>query len=356
MKFGGVTIALFAAVAFPSTTYADSIYEIAAGNDSFSNLAAAVDAAGLKEVLDGDGTFTVFAPPDTAFAALPDGTVDKLLKPEWVFHLQDLLKYHTLGSIVQQSDLTDGLEAETLNEERIVINLPNLITTVSNTESNIGTFDIGADNGIVHAVDAVLLPTSATSNIVDIAAGNEIFATLVAAVTKAGLIGDLSGEGPLTVFGKFLDTFITVVDLPLDLLKLFWTFLNIRKAPTDDAFDALSEGTLDSLLLPANKQKLIDILTYHVVADNAHSSTLTAGPARTLNGATLDISTDGGVMVNDANVVKADILASNGIIHVIDKVLLPPEEEEATFEEELDLGWFQAFINSILSWFMSFFH
>ncbi len=61
-------------------------------------------------------------------------------------------------------------------------------------------------------------------------------------------------------------------------------------------------------------------------------------------------------MVNDANVVKADILASNGIIHVIDKVLLPPEEEEATFEEELDLGWFQAFINSILSWFMSFFH
>ena len=203
MQFGKTTLALVAAFAAQST-YANSIYEIAAGTDGFATLAAAVDAAGLTDVLSGDGTYTVFAPPDTAFGDLPEGAVDKLLKPEWVFHLQDVLKYHTLGSEVMPTDLEDDLEVETLNGEDITINLdPARINDASNILVDDGLVDISADNGVVHAVDAVILPTSVTSSIVDIAAGNPDFSTLVAAVQAADLVDALSGEGPLTVFGTF---------------------------------------------------------------------------------------------------------------------------------------------------------
>lgn len=203
MKFGKTTLALVAAFAVLSTTNADSIYDIAAGNDSFTTLTAAIDAAGLTDVLSGDGTFTVFAPPNTAFDALPEGAVDKLLQPEWIYHLQDVLLYHALGSVVESTDLSDGLEADTLNTESITINLdPPRVNDMSNILVDEGLVDIEADNGVVHAVDAVLLPTSVTSSIVDIAAGNEDFSTLVAAVQAADLVDALSGEGPLTVFGK----------------------------------------------------------------------------------------------------------------------------------------------------------
>ena len=209
MKFGKNTVALIASLAILHTTHADSIYDIAAGNEDFTTLVAAVDAAGLTEVLSGEGNFTVFAPPNDAFDALPEGTVAKLLEPEWVFHLQDVLKYHTLGSVVMSTDLSEGLTTPTLNTENIVISLePTRITTVSGGVSNIlvndGLVDIQADNGVIHGVDAVFLPTSATSNIVDIAVGNEDFSTLVAALTAAGLVDALSGEGPFTVFGKSL--------------------------------------------------------------------------------------------------------------------------------------------------------
>mmetsp|Transcript_688 Transcript_688/g.1452 ORF Transcript_688/g.1452 Transcript_688/m.1452 type:complete len:339 (-) Transcript_688:71-1087(-) len=298
MQFGKTTLALLAA--FVAQSAANSIYDLAANTDGFATLAAAVDAAGLTDVLSGEGTFTVFAPPDDAFAALPDGAVDKLLEPEWVHHLQDVLLYHTLGSEVKSTDLSDGLETATLNGEDIVINLePARINDASTILVEDGLVDIPTDNGVVHAVDAVLLPTSVTSTIVDIAAGNPDFSTLVAAVQAADLVDALSGEGPLTVF-----------------------------APTDEAFAALPEGTLETLLLPENKQMLTDILTYHVVGANAHSSALAPGPVETLNGATVEVTTGEGVMVNDANVVAADILANNGIIHVIDKVILPPTEEE----------------------------
>merc|ERR1711966_113564 len=273
MIFAKHTLAIVAAVGFASKVSAQeqSIYEIASSVPEFSTLTAAVDAAGLDGVLSGDGTFTTFAPPNAAFDALPDGVVAKLLEPEWIYHLQDMLTHHVLGTEVRSGDLSDGLEA--------------------------GLVDVEASNGVIHGVSNVLLPTSATSNIVDIAASNTAFSTLVAAVKAAGLVDALSGDGPLTVF-----------------------------APTNAAFDALPEGTVEALL--ADITKLTEILTYHVVAGNAHSTTLAAGPVETLNGASVEISTtDGGVMVNDANVVAADILASNGIIHVLDAVILPPADD-----------------------------
>ncbi|KAL7466592.1 hypothetical protein ACHAXS_006888 [Conticribra weissflogii] len=300
MKFTVSAVALISAVA--STASAQSIYEIASGNDSFSTLTAAVDAANLTGLLSSAGTYTVFAPTDDAFAALPDGTVDKLLQPEWIHHLTDVLSYHVLGSVVLSTDLTDGMTATTANGEDITINLdPVVITTVSNTTANVLTdlVDISADNGVIHAVDAVLLPTSATSNIVDLGVANSDFSTLVAAVTAAGLVDALSGEGPFTLF-----------------------------APTNDAFAALPDGTLDSLLLPENVDALTNILTYHVVEGIIHSSAITADVNVTaLNGDDVMVTTADGVKVNGANVIEADVLANNGIIHVIDAVILPPEAD-----------------------------
>lgn len=134
-----------------------------------------------------------------------------------------------------------------------------------------------------------------SKDIVDTAVGAGTFTTLVAAVTAAGLVDTLKGEGPFTVF-----------------------------APTDDAFAALPEGTVESLLLPENKDQLAAILTYHVVAGKVMSGDLSDGmTAATVQGGEVTIKTEGGVMVNDANVTAADIEASNGVIHVIDKVILP---------------------------------
>jgi uncharacterized surface protein with fasciclin (FAS1) repeats len=132
-------------------------------------------------------------------------------------------------------------------------------------------------------------------DIVDTAVSAGTFETLVAAVTAAGLVDTLKGEGPFTVF-----------------------------APTDEAFAALPEGTVDSLLLEENLDQLVGILTYHVVAGEVLSTDLSDGMmATTLQGTDITIGTEGGVTVNGANVITADIATSNGVIHVIDAVLLP---------------------------------
>ncbi|MBU2944330.1 fasciclin domain-containing protein [Shimia thalassica] len=134
-----------------------------------------------------------------------------------------------------------------------------------------------------------------SKDIVDTAVGAGSFSTLVAAVQAAGLVDTLKGEGPFTVF-----------------------------APTDEAFAALPEGTVASLLLPENKDQLVSILTYHVVAGKVMSSDLSNNMmASTVQGSDVKIMTEGGVTVNGANVITADIKASNGVIHVIDAVILP---------------------------------
>ncbi len=137
-------------------------------------------------------------------------------------------------------------------------------------------------------------PMEEPGTIVDVAAGNPDFETLVAAVTAADLVETLSSEGPFTVF-----------------------------APTDEAFEALPEGLLDALLLPENKDALTSILTYHVLSGEVMAADVTAGEVATVEGSTIEITTDDGVMVNDATVVQTDVDASNGVIHAIDAVLVP---------------------------------
>jgi uncharacterized surface protein with fasciclin (FAS1) repeats len=142
--------------------------------------------------------------------------------------------------------------------------------------------------------------TAATGTIVDVASSTDGFSTLVTAVKAAGLVDTLSGPGPFTVF-----------------------------APTDDAFAKLPSGTLDSLLMPENKDQLTSILTYHVVPGTVMASDVKAGPVKTVNGAEFTVSMEAGKVVitdakgNKANVVQTDVTASNGVIHVIDAVLLP---------------------------------
>jgi uncharacterized surface protein with fasciclin (FAS1) repeats len=137
--------------------------------------------------------------------------------------------------------------------------------------------------------------TAEATDVVAVAVATEGFSTIVAALTAAGLVETLQGEGPFTVF-----------------------------APNDAAFEALPAGLLEKLLLPENIAVLTSILTYHVVAGNVLSTDVVAGDAPTVEGSTLALATDMGVMVNDATVIQADVLASNGVIHVIDKVLVPP--------------------------------
>ena len=139
-------------------------------------------------------------------------------------------------------------------------------------------------------------PMDEATDIVAIASGNEDFSTLVAAVAAAGLVETLQGEGPFTVF-----------------------------APTNEAFAALPAGLVDKLLLPENKDLLVKILTYHVVSGKVMAADVTAGEVPTVEGQSITVTTEGGVQVNGANVVATDIEASNGVIHVIDAVILPPD-------------------------------
>lgn len=157
-------------------------------------------------------------------------------------------------------------------------------------DAKVVNVDLRARNGIIHVIDTVLLPPS---DIVDTAVSADDFNTLVTAVKSAGLVEALKGKGPFTVF-----------------------------APTDAAFAKLPEGTIPALL--KDKDKLGAILKYHVVPGYVTAAdAMKLDRAKTLQGGELRISSDGGVQINDANVVKADISTANGVIHVIDSVLLP---------------------------------
>jgi uncharacterized surface protein with fasciclin (FAS1) repeats len=158
----------------------------------------------------------------------------------------------------------------------------------------------GSDSS-TEAVETTVMEEVAANDIVAVASSTEGFSTLVAALTAAGLVETLQGEGPFTVF-----------------------------APNDEAFAALPAGLLEKLLLPENIAVLTSILTYHVVAGKVMSTDVTTGDAATVEGSTLALDTMDGVKVNDATVIGADVEASNGVIHVIDKVLVPPTVDLAS--------------------------
>lgn len=264
---------------------------VAAGN--FKTLAAALKAAGLVDALKGKGPFTVFAPTDEAFAKLPKGTLETLLKPENKTKLQTILKYHVLSGNVMAKDVKT-MSAETLSGQRIDLKVDEKTKAVTVDNAKVTATDIAATNGVIHVIDTVILPSD--KNIVETAAANSSFKTLATLLEKADLVSALSGEGPFTVF-----------------------------APTDEAFAKLPKETVDSLLKPENKAQLQAILKYHVVKGRIFSdAALKAGKATTLQGGEVTIKQDGKTAkVNGATLTATDLDASNGVIHVIDTVILP---------------------------------
>jgi uncharacterized surface protein with fasciclin (FAS1) repeats len=324
-----LTIALLLVMSFSSAIMAQefqpNIVDIAADDDRFDTLHAAIVAAGLADTLaSADNTFTVFAPTDDAFAAVGDEVLTSLLAdPQGA--LTEVLLYHVAAGELSSSDVLGRTSIPTLQGESLAVSLRDDMPYVN--DSQIIITDIPAKNGVIHVIDAVLVPSPIASpqpevveqaeanveqvveeqeldlgveepqqTIAEIAAANGSFNTLLAALDAAGLAETFAQPGDYTVF-----------------------------APTDDAFAAIPQSTLSSLLADPQGE-LTNILLYHVVGDSLSRNQLaTSEFVTTLEGRPLTVNTDGTniVDISGAKVLIYNIEASNGIIHVIDKVLMP---------------------------------
>jgi uncharacterized surface protein with fasciclin (FAS1) repeats len=288
MTGGALLILLFCAGA----CYAQdkNVVELAVATPSLSKLVEAVKAADLAITLSGAGPFTVFAPTDAAFAALPAGVLTDLLKPENKSALAGLLTMHVISGSIKAGDLKDSQDVETL--VGVKVNIVKRDGGVYVNGAKVVQADVIGSNGVVHIIDKVISP-----NIVQLAVATPSLSTLVEAVTAADLAGTLSGAGPFTVF-----------------------------APTKAAFDALPTGELANLLKPANKVALQGLLKLHVISGSIKAGDLKdSQDVETLTGVKVNIvKRDGGVYVNGAKVVQADVTGWNGVVHIIDKVILPP--------------------------------
>ncbi len=276
-----------------SVAVTDSLFDIASSSPDFETLTAALVAAGLDGTLDDDSAdpLTVFAPTDDAFDALPAGLLGKLLDDTDL--LTSILTYHVVSGAVDSAAVVTLTSATTLQGEDVTIAVDGDTVTI-NGVATVTAVDIEATNGIIHVIDAVIVPPSITIpvDLVDtaIAAG---FTALVDAVIATDLVDTLRGEGPFTVF-----------------------------APTDDAFAAVEDvtGTLTT-------EQLKEVLLYHVVSGEVDAATVVGlTTATTVQGEDITIDASSGTVVlnGGSNVVTTDVVASNGLVHVIDAVILPP--------------------------------
>jgi transforming growth factor-beta-induced protein len=283
-----------------------NLVQLLQSDSRFSILVAAVKAAGLVEVLSSNSKFTVFAPSNKAFEALPAGTLDTLLKPENKEKLKSILLYHVAAGSLKASDVLAKDSIATAQGKSVSVDAVNARIN----SSNIIKTDIIASNGVAHEIDAVLLPPSEETKSADSSgammapksltatlAAEPRFSILVAAVTAAGLAETLSGSSNFTVF-----------------------------APSNKAFEALPAGTVESLLKPENKEKLKSILLYHVAAGSLKAGDVLAKSSiPTAQGKSIMVDAKN-LKINSSGIVKTDILASNGVIHEIGAVLLPPSD------------------------------
>ncbi|MCK6447225.1 MAG: fasciclin domain-containing protein [Planctomycetes bacterium] len=262
---------------------------VAAG--SFKTLAAALQAADLVGTLKGKGPFTVFAPTDEAFAKLPKGTLEELLKPANKAKLTAILLHHVVPGNVTATEVVKLRHATAVGGQRLDISATEGEVRIDGV--NVVKTDVLASNGVIHVIDAVLMPS--TQTIPELAAHAGSFKTLLAALDAAELRSVLGGEGPFTVF-----------------------------APTDAAFAKLPAGTVESLVKPENRAKLIAILKNHVVAGRVYADQVVElSRVETLGGAHLEVRADSsGVAIGGAQVAKTDLEAKNGVVHVIDTVIV----------------------------------
>jgi len=275
----------------PSEPELKNIVETASENADFETLVTAVVAANLATTLSNeDAQFTVFAPTDAAFAALDPTFLANLVNNDTA-NLTKILTYHVVTGKTMSTDLSNGMRVKTVQGKQITIKIENGKVYIDN--AMVTTADIACSNGVIHVIDAVIVPKD---NIVETAIGNTDFETLVTAVVAANLATTLSNEdAQFTVF-----------------------------APTDAAFAAL-DPTFLANLVNNDTANLTKILTYHVVTGKTMSTDLSDNmTVATVEGSTITITIDNGkVYVNDAMVILADIECSNGVIHVIDTVIVP---------------------------------
>lgn len=264
-----------------------TVAEAAAASTELTTLTSALTAAGLVSTLNGTGPFTVFAPVNSAFAALPADVVQRLLDAGNREILTKLLTFHVVPGRITAAQLQDGQTLTTVEGTLLPVTVAGGVVTVGG--ARVTTADVTASNGVVHLIDGVLL---GSLDIVDQAVVRGL-SSLVSAVTTAGLVSALRG-GSLTVF-----------------------------APTNDAFAAIPGGA------PTTPAGLTPVLQLHVVESRALSSQLTEGQQlpTLLTGVSLTVGLSNGVRLtgptNSAAVSTADIVAKNGVIHVVDTVLLP---------------------------------
>jgi uncharacterized surface protein with fasciclin (FAS1) repeats len=284
---GLLAVMLALTTSVPTRVRAANIVEIAAGNPNFSTLVAAVQAAGLVDTLSGPGPFTVFAPTDAAFAKLPEGTIPALLAD--TNRLRQVLLYHVVGAAVPSASVVSG-PVVTVQGAAVTASVTGEGVRINGAQ--VVTPDIAADNGIIHVINDVLLPPP---TILETALATPQLSTLVTAVQAAGLVEAFQANTIYTVF-----------------------------APTDAAFAKLPEGVLAGLLADTNR--LRQVLLYHVTAGRTRSTDLTdGGRLITAQGAALRSSfRTNGVFVNESRVTAADVEASDGVVHLLDDVLLPP--------------------------------
>ncbi|MFW6010279.1 MAG: fasciclin domain-containing protein [Gemmatimonadota bacterium] len=261
-------------------------------SNDLSTLRAALETAGLKQTLDGEGPFTVFTPSNAAFDAVGGDIVASLLEPANADLLEKILTYHVVaGTEALAADLSDGQTIATLQGEDVTISVSGSDVTVNG--NTVVTPDIEASNGVAHVIDGVLIPSV---DIVDVAVLNG-FPTLVDLVREADLEEVLRGT-PSGAAG--------------------WTVF----APTEEAFAASGSAP--------EGDALAELLTYHVVEGVVESGDLSDGQVvTTVEGSTFTVNIDGSNVTitegsgNTVNVVSVDVPAANGVIHVIDEVMLP---------------------------------
>jgi len=279
-----------------------TVADVAMADPQFTTLVKAVIAAGLADALkDPTATLTVFAPTDAAFAKLPKATLDGLMADP--AKLKSVLLYHVVAARITRKDVKGmGGKGTPATLNGATINVTTIGGSVYVNEARVIKADVPSSNGVIHVIDTVLLPPDmlAMNTVAAAAMAEPIFNTLSALVTQAGL-GDALKD-------------------PTATLTVF--------APTDEAFAKLPKATVAALM--RDKKKLQAVLLYHVLGSKVSAADITGmggkGTPKTLNGATVNVTTiDGSVYVNEAKVIKADVQTGNGVIHVIDQVLLPPD-------------------------------
>ncbi|MGB9930131.1 MAG: fasciclin domain-containing protein [Methanosarcina sp.] len=273
-----------------------TIIDVVEEDEDFTILFAALDAANLTDTLKGEGPFTVFAPTDEAFAALPEGTVEALLNDTDA--LENILLYHVAPEKLMAEDVVKMDNITTVQGEELPVNVT--CEGVFVGDAKIIIKDVEASNGVIHVIDAVLIPPEEEApemDIIEVATEDGNFTKLLTALDAANLTCTLKGEGPFTVF-----------------------------APTDKAFAALPEGTVEALL--KDTATLKKILLYHVTDEKlAAEDVVEISSITTLAGQKLPVTvSEKGVFVGKAKIIMTDIEASNGIIHKIDAVLIPPDD------------------------------